>query len=106
MATYSGFTLRQLGEGYMFHAAQDCVVSQRMAKEILTELRARKGQRAAKIRNAFGFQTYSCDGALWLFDAADAVDSTEPSIIIDRKGNVACVVTVDHHLLHALETLV
>lgn len=61
MSIYAKFTLEQLGEAYKYHSQQDCVVSKRMAQEILREIAFRKGQRAAKIRRTLGVKTVAED---------------------------------------------
>lgn len=103
MATYAKFTIQQLGKGYIHHAKQDCAISQRIASEILHELVMRKGQRAAKIRHAFGVDTRSdTDGTLCIYEAGD--DCSEPLAIIHKDGTVGNIYA-DEHLLNALEVI-
>lgn len=102
MSIYAKFTIEQLGEAYVFHSAQDCAVSQRMAKEILDELVNRKGQRAAKIRRAFGFKTMSTDGELWVY--ADDEDC-EPDYIINKNKEVVLVAGSEDAVFCALERM-
>ena len=90
--TYTNFTLKQLGEGYEYHAQQDCKISQRMANEIIQELIKRKGQRAAKIRAAFNLYTDSHNSELWIYDDADFC---EPICVIDKNKEVKNVSAPD-----------
>lgn len=103
MSIYEKFTVQQLGEGYQYHAKQDCAISNRIANEILYELVMRKGQRAAKIRKAFNVETRSnTDGTLEIYEAG--LENSEPMAIIHKDGTVGNIYA-DEHLLNALEVI-